>query len=247
MGKNNKRKTTEEFKNEVKELVGSEFSIISEYINVKTHVKFIHNSCGNIFYMSPDHFLRGYRCPKCSYKRLGSSRKIKNEDVKKFIESVDGYTLQSEYISSNSKITIKHEKCGNIFDMKFRYFKDGQRCPKCRKSKGEEKIENWLISKNYDFISQFRFNDCRDIRPLPFDFKVNLNGLFILIEYDGEQHFGESRMFEGNPEHDEIKNRYCIDNSIPLLRISYKDFNNVEKILENYLSSTTIPAGSRIE
>ena len=61
------------------------------------------------------------------------------------------------------------------------------------------------------------------------------------IEYDGKQHyeintyFGGYESFIDTKIRDTIKNIYCRENNIKLLRITYKDFNNIEKILENNL------------
>lgn len=64
----------------------------------------------------------------------------------------------------------------------------------------------------------------------------------ILIEYDGEQHFKPvdfaskglewaTKIFEYNQIKDKIKNDYCKDNNIRLIRIPYWDFDNIETIL----------------
>lgn len=59
----------------------------------------------------------------------------------------------------------------------------------------------------------------------------------ICIEYDGEQHFNINEYFGGEKEfnnikqNDEIKNKYCIENNINLIRIPYYDFNNIDNIL----------------
>lgn len=67
-----------------------------------------------------------------------------------------------------------------------------------------------------------------------------------LIEYDGEQHyipvnFGKwdeeelQRRFEIIQEHDRIKNEYCKQHNINLLRIPYWEKQNIETIIYNYL------------
>ena len=91
-------------------------------------------------------------------------------------------------------------------------------------SKGELYIYNYLIKNNIEFAPQFKFDDCRDKRPLPFDFMVKVNNEIRLIEFDGSQHFYKSRTMyntERVKKHDEIKNKYCKDNNIKLLRIPY--------------------------
>ena len=62
------------------------------------------------------------------------------------------------------------------------------------------------------------------------------------VEYDGQQHFDEihaysKENFQQTKINDEIKTNYCKENNILLLRISYWEFNDIEKILENTLAS----------
>jgi DNA-directed RNA polymerase subunit RPC12/RpoP len=248
MGKNNKKKTTEEFKKDIFNLVGDEFKLISEYKNVHTHVEIKHSKCGNILLIAPTHFLTGTRCRHCSYKNLGKSRRKTTESVKKEISKVsnDKYELVSDYKLSNEKLEIKHLECGNIFKMKYRFFVNmEQRCPICRLSKGEEKVKDWLVKNNFKFKQGFKFKDCRNTRPLPFDFAVFINKKIYLIEYDGQQHFEERFNFSSRSEkdsieniqkRDEIKNNYCKINSINLLRISYKDYDSVEILLQKFFN-----------
>lgn len=99
----------------------------------------------------------------------------------------------------------------------------------------------FLIDNNIIFETQKKFNDCRNIYCLPFDFYLPIQN--ILIEFDGEQHFKPIR-FNGianeialkkyliTKRNDEIKNQYCLDNNIKLIRISYKE-NNIVELLNN--------------
>lgn len=77
-----------------------------------------------------------------------------------------------------------------------------------------------------------------------FDFYLPQYNLF--IEYDGEQHFKPIRYytqsddeveqnFQSTQEHDKIKNKYCEDNHINLLRIPYWEKENIEEIISNHL------------
>ena len=49
-------------------------------------------------------------------------------------------------------------------------------------SKGNDKIKNLLQEANIPFEIEYKFNSCKDKKPLPFDFYVNNS---YLIEYDG--------------------------------------------------------------
>lgn len=126
-----------------------------------------------------------------------------------------------------------------------------QGCPYCfdtKKfvfSKGEQKIEDVLQNLNIAYLRQYTFGDCRDKNMLPFDFYIpSLNKC---IEYDGQHHYypvtfnGVSKeQAEKNHlltiKHDEIKNQYCKNNNIELLRIPYYDFKNIEVIIWDFLN-----------
>lgn len=69
-------KAHKEFNNEVKKLVGIEYTVLSEYTGAHDKIKFSHNSskCGNNkFEMTSTSFLMGTRCPECA--RLNQSGK----------------------------------------------------------------------------------------------------------------------------------------------------------------------------
>lgn len=104
----------------------------------------------------------------------------------------------------------------------------------CMKSKGEEKIIRLLKENHILFETQKKFEDCRftDTNSLAkFDFWVNNE---YLIEYDGEQHFHSKNSgwdtdeyCKKIQEHDAIKNQYCLNFNIPLIRIPYTQYNNL--------------------
>jgi len=111
--------------------------------------------------------------------------------------------------------------------------KQGKGCSKCKMSKGEFKIMNYLNDNNIKFYCEYRFSNCRDKLPLPFDFYLpNYN---MCIEYDGEQHFKEVKIWNGviglseRIKKDKIKNEYCLKNNIKLLRIKYNE-NIIDKL-----------------
>lgn len=68
----------------------------------------------------------------------------------------------------------------------------------------------------------------------------------LIIEYDGEQHYKPVRFysqsdeemeltFENTQMRDKIKNNYCEQNNINLLRIPYWEKKNIETIINNHL------------
>ena len=84
-----------------------------------------------------------------------------------------------------------------------------------------------LMAQNLNFVKEKSFSDC--LAPsgskLRYDFFVEES---YLIEFDGEQHFGENlggwnteEYFQKIQQHDAIKNAYCKEHNIPLIRIPY--------------------------
>ena len=209
-----------------------------EYKNNKTELEIQCNDCGNIFHMRFNNFKDGkHRC-ECKSKPLI----LTYEYVKNYIESC-GYKLLSKEYKNNATYLLVW--CGNPnhkpYKVKFNNFKDcNSRCPECNtNSKGEEKIKEILIKYNIKFNQQYLFNDCRNTRPLPFDFYLPQYN--VAIEYDGKQHY-KLDCFNMNlldlmnlKYNDNKKTQYCNDNNIKLIRIPYWDFNNIEKIFEKEL------------
>ena len=121
----------------------------------------------------------------------------------------------------------------------------------CLKSSGEQIIQAWLEENNIEFEREYRFEDCRYIEPLPFDFYIKSKNT--CIEYDGVQHYKESRMYserlnlEERQRNDSIKSNYCKNNNICLVRIPYWEKDNIESILSDWLFLNTETAGDEVE
>lgn len=123
---------------------------------------------------------------------------------------------------------------------------EGCHCVTCNDIhyKGEKAIDDYLKKHNILHQMQYTFNNCRYKNVLPFDCAVfNIDkSLKCLIEYDGEQHFKFIQFFHGDEEgfklqqlRDKIKTDYCKQHNIPLLRIPYTEFDNINIILQKYL------------
>lgn len=227
----NIRKDTDKIKKEVFRLVGDEYEVIGEYIDTHTPIEFKHNICGNIFKMSPKAFIHnGQRCPNERYLKSANSNSIPFFIIKKDIEKLENgnYEIIGDYTKASEKVEFIHHKCGKKFMMEpTRFIRGGIRCPHCYRSKGEEVIREYLTINNYSFKEQFKIKECRNIRPLPFDFALfESNKLICLIEYDGAQHFekkfsSNEKEFLRTQKNDKIKNDFCKNNKIILIRIKY--------------------------
>jgi len=228
------KKTTEKFKEEVFKLVKGEYEVISDYHNSKSRVDILHLTCGKVFPTTPNNFLRGRRCPKCFGKFKKTTEEFKKEVFKLVKEE---YEVLSEYHSALSKIDILHLTCGEVYPVKPNNFLNGDRCPKCKESKGEREISQWLSVNLISFESQTPIRYKREKSPLFLDFYVQ----GVAIEYDGEYHYKPKQHAGGEEglrhrQHlDRIKDKYCADNGIPLIRIPYWDFDNIDAILTEKL------------
>lgn len=184
-------------------------------------------------------FIEGHGCIHCSYEERGKKCRHSIDYIISIIESYNDNKLLNpeDYIGSNEhNLIIECGLCGTTYETSFSdYVSNMQiRCYACsnKESKGEFAIRCVLNKYNILFSKGKTYDDCRDVRCLPFDFYVPEYNL--LIEFDGQQHFGQYNNFgdyETVKKHDEIKNKYCKDNNINLLRIPYWDFNKIEEIL----------------
>lgn len=205
----------------------------TEYISAREKLK-IKCKEGHIYDTRWDNYKTGYRCPTCGIQKSSDKQKHSYEYVKNFIEMYGDELLSDQYIHSHAKLKIKCKK-GHIYDTAFTNYQSGSRCPICKISHGENNIKNILDKYEIDYIQQYKFKDCKFKRQLPFDFY--LPDYNILIEYDGEQHFIVKEHFGGYEGfidikiRDTIKDIYCKDNNIKLIRIPYYNKNNLENIL----------------
>jgi len=238
------QKNTEIFKQEVFNLVGDEYEVLGEYIKSSEKIKIKH-ICGFEYEVLSNNFSRGNKCPFCSGLMKKTTEQFK-EEVYSLVNNE--YEVFGEYINTETKIEMAHIKCGNKYSVKPANFLSGKRCPFCKSSKCEKQISDYLKENNINYISQYKFDDCKNIFKLPFDFAIfdKDDNLICLIEYDGEQHF-EIRNFTKNKSknesnfnktkiNDKIKNDYCKANNITLIRIPYFQKSKIEEILNRRLN-----------
>ena len=117
--------------------------------------------------------------------------------------------------------------CGNVVSIQACHLKSGRQLNcgcKNNVSNGENKIKEILLNNNISFKQHYYVNI--DNKKHYYDFYIN-NQYF--IEYDGSQHFyyrkdgtwNNKNNFIKLQESDNIKNQYCLNNNIPLIRIPY--------------------------
>jgi hypothetical protein len=238
-----KDKTVTELINQFKLIHGDKYDYsLVEYKNANTKIKIICPHHGNFELYARQHS-KGVNCSNCERERISiNQRKTTNQFVHQARithNNTYDYSLV-EYTIATKPVRIICNKHG-IFSQIPRSHIRGSGCPICKESKGERKIRQYLESKNIKFISQFRFPDCKNLRPLPFDFYVTDYNL--CIEYQGEQHYLNKSFFNNDIKLEYIKNNditklnYCINNNIKICVISYKEYKNIPTILQEYLTT----------
>ena len=127
--------------------------------------------------------------------------------------------------------------CGNITYKNVSYLTSGntQSCG-CLISKNEENILKLLLNSNIHFEQQKTFENLHNKK---FDFYINNE---YVLEYDGKQHFtfsnngwNNKENFEKTRESDLIKNKFCFENNISIIRIPY----DVEYTVDDLKLETT--------
>lgn len=237
--------TTDEYKEHLKQKVGNEYTLLSEYVKSHDKVKFRHNKCGTIFYMAPHSFDQGQRCPHERHLRAAKSNGISLKVVEKRLEkNTNGeYKIYSGFTFASKPCLIIHNKCKRIFkNSPANIYSKYSGCPYCYSSKGEDAVREFLKQNNYQFKEQYKIKECKNIRSLPFDFAVFLNDkLLYLIEYQGIQHYkpkwGKKNLIECQ-KRDQIKLDYCNDNNINLIVIPYRrlpSYKKLKKYVFDYL------------
>lgn len=214
---------------------------INEYTDIKMNAHFICPKHGEQTMML-ENIIHGHKCKACSYEERGDDLKHDTKYVEDCVNSINGNKLLNpedykDMVTRNLNIRCS---CGSIFTTSFSNYMNHNvttcySCS-CAESSGEEIIRKFLTSYKIDFVQEKRFEDCRDSKPLPFDFYIPENNL--IIEFDGEQHFRNvcNWDYETTKRHDEMKNQYCKDKGIDILRIPYWEINNIENIIAKKLN-----------
>lgn len=235
---NRLRKTHGDFINELTK-VNINIEAIGKYTTSKSPLKCKCKVDGTVFHPLPSNLLKGQGCPTCAIKRTSDANRMTQEDFESRVKKVlPNIKVLGEYKTRNEKIQVSCKKDGHTWMAKGSHLIDGHGCPKCKSSKGEKIIEEYLKDNFIAYKPQFKFKNCRYKRRLPFDFY--LPELNAVIEYDGIQHFkpidffGGEKSFEYRKKLDGIKSEYCNKNRINLIRVPYT-VDNIEVFLDERL------------
>lgn len=236
----------------IKEMTNKEYKKLTVYKNASSKIGIQHNICNHQYMVTWNDFQQGKRCPQCVGERISKAKAFRNSEIETKIHDLVGneYTkIDKYYKNAFTPFLIEHNLCNHRYLTTWNNFQQGGRCQFCFLSNGEQIINGYLSRFKIKFCNQFIFKDCKHRRPLRFDFGISNDKkeVVALIEYDGIQHFKSKDFFGGEEAlaitqlRDQIKNQYCKDNNIPLLRIRYDE--DIEEKLIEFLKEQNIIKG----
>jgi hypothetical protein len=245
--------TQQEFLQRATEIHGDRYDYSKvDYKHSKAKIEIVCPIHSKSFFPTPNCHLNGSGCPECGNKKKSNERFITQLEFLRQCGKIHGDRYdysKTIYGGSHIPIEIICKKCKKSFWQAPNNHISGKNgCPRCRRSKGELLVEDFLEKRGTIYINEMRFDDCLGLknRPLPYDFFLpNYN---ILIEVDGLQHYKEGigkmmfgshkvsqKDYERVKRNDEIKTLYALQNKIRLVRIPYRnktDTKNIIPILE---------------
>lgn len=166
-----------------------------------------------------------------------------NQGLEKFIEKSkkthgDRYNYSKvKYIKSSEKVEILCNKHGSFFQQPQSHVL-GVGCPKCKMSRGEFIMGEFLKENNIEFIYNFYSKECKQKTSrtgMYFDFYIPFYKTF--IEVDGSQHYYKTKYWdkyeslENRQIRDEIKNRWSLNNGYNIIRINPNKFKKYKNLL----------------
>jgi very-short-patch-repair endonuclease len=171
-------------------------------------------------------------CVYCKNKTFASVERSKNWSIKNKKKPLDVFKSSAEVFIFDC------DKCNNEFKSKLCHITDGSWCPNCRYK--TEDIVYDKLKQNYSSLQrQVKFDWCKSIKHLPFDFVLEEQK--VIIECDGEQHWKQVAKWK-TPEHNRKRDVYKMkcanENGYSFIRIVQEDvFKNkygwLQKLLEN--------------
>jgi len=237
--KESQKFTTEQFIEKAKQTHGDKYNYSKvNYVNSQTPVIITCPKHGD-FIMRPNDHIQGQGCPKCKLIFLRNKFSLTTEQFIKKAREIHGnkYVYSKvKYVNNRTKVCIICPKHGEFWQTPDKHLQ-GCNCPKCNKSRLEEKVSLILSKNNIDFEEQKHF-EWLGRQSLDFF----LPKFSIGIECQGVEHFKPVERFKGSGgfentnERDVLKYRLCGNNKVKLLYYTnLKEYNTFlnESLIKN--------------
>jgi len=222
----------------------------SEYLfSSHSKVWWLCKNCGEKWKTSIDHRTRvNSGCPYCSpyghnVGKTNSLEYLFPELAREWNYNENHSLLPSQVRpGSKRKVFWTCTKCGCVWKAPINNrVHQISGCQKCNYSCGELKIDTLLMNAGISYFPQWKFGDCKYINELSYDFY--LPDFNAVIEYDGKYHHEVKyynnrtkeeceKEFELIKIRDAVKDKYCQEKGINLIRIPYWEYDNIENIIK---------------
>ena len=221
---------------------------------MRHHVKCIHDK------------IKDFKCVICSYSTSKNSN-LKAHEAAVPEKKKDYKCDKCEYATFCSNVLKRHMR------RKHEQLEQSIKCDKCdykttaknnlkrhmrvhdkpamakKMSTGEYAIYLFLTKYNITFEREKIMPNLLSTKNknLRYDYAIPYNNIYVLVEFDGKQHFQEVKWSSSTTaqqlkdkynyivECDQKKNEYAIQHNYPLKRIKYTDFNDIEGLLMEFL------------
>ena len=196
----------------------------------------------------------GNGCPYCSGRLpiVGKTDLLTvNPNLAKEWDYERNSKSPQEYTSGSNKKVWWNCREGHVWKASIEHRSRGRGCPYCSGSKTERLVYNYLKELEISFIAEKKFE--QDIRVKWFPFDVWISSKRLIIEPDGMQHFTnkigyfeQDVPFDKRRKNDNIKNQFCLEQKIPILRIPYTYNPDTEKekiksLIKDFIETRKIP------
>jgi len=183
-------------------------------------------------------FCSGYYPSKSNNLFVSNSKLCEEWDYEKNSDIPENFTPNTP-----KKVWWKCKECGGSWIASIQNRNSNMSaCPECSKSKGEKRCKEYFDLRNTYYIPQKEFEGLLGLGGGLLSYDFYLPQYNLLVEYQGEFHDGTAYQqskedYIRQQEHDKRKKQFAENNNIKLLEIWYWDFDNIETILNKYISN----------
>lgn len=210
----------------------------------KTILK-IQCKCGNEINKCIATFKKFPNCEDCGRLNWINSVRLTYEDILSIVNKTncklqtDKETFNESYIGVEVSKFNFICKCGEPFDATIGAFRNGkQKCKSCSTKGNRAQLFTKDVLDKFNIKYRFK-HTFEDLKSVKFDFVIFKGAMdkekepLFIIELNGPNHFkpvNDERIsmekaverYENKRLTDSVKNRYCKENNIPILRLAYK-------------------------